>query len=238
VAEIVAFIQSILRRRGLSFGGLLAYEAHVAGLGDKATGAPGAGSGLANAVMRSMKRWVRGPIAAHRQALADALDRANLPVPLFNGGGTGSVGWTAREPAITEIAAGSGFLASHLFDRYRDITLEPAACFALQAVRRPGPNFVTCLGGGFMASGAAGKDRLPQPYLPAGLRLTTLEGAGEVQTPLIVPGGVSIPLGAPVFFRHAKAGELAEHFNEYLMIRGHRIEGVATTYRGQGHAFL
>ena len=39
-------------------------------------------------------------------------------------------------------------------------------------------------GGGLVASGAAGADRLPTPWAPAGLRLTGLEGAGEVQTPL------------------------------------------------------
>jgi D-serine deaminase-like pyridoxal phosphate-dependent protein len=238
VSEIVALVQRIGERPGLSFAGLLAYEAHVAGVGDKATGAPGADSVMENAVIGAMKRFVRGPIRQHRQAVLDALSQAGVAVPLFNGGGTGSIGWTASELAISEVAAGSGFLASHLFDRYRDITLEPAACFALQAVRKPSPGFVTCLGGGFIASGAAGVDRLPQPYLPSGLRLTKLEGAGEVQTPLIVPAGVDIALGSPVFFRHAKAGELAEHFNEYVLVRGDRIEGRATTYRGAGRAFL
>ena len=144
----------------------------------------------------------------------------------------------AAEAPITEVAAGSGFLASHLFDRYRDITLEPAACFALQAVREPAAGFVTCLGGGLVASGAAGVDRLPVPYLPPGLRLTGAEGAGEVQTPLRVPEGVRVALGSPVFFRHAKAGELAEHFNEYLLVRGDRVVGRARTYRGEGKAFL
>ena len=47
----------------------------------------------------------------------------------------------------------------------------------------------TLLGGGYHASGAAGKDRLPAPYLPRGLRLDPLEGAGEVQTPVARRGG-------------------------------------------------
>jgi len=59
-----------------------------------------------------------------------------------------------------------------------------------------------------------------------------------VQTPVRVPRGITLPLGAPVFFRHAKSGELAEHFNEYLLLRGEKIEGRAPTYRGLGQCFL
>lgn len=59
-----------------------------------------------------------------------------------------------------------------------------------------------------------------------------------MQTPLHVPPGLTLDLGAPVFFRHAKAGELAEHFQEYLLIRGDRIEGRARTYRGAGQRFI
>lgn len=223
--DVVAFVKRVRSTDGLSFGGLLAYEAHIAGLAD-------------DGATRAMKLFVRTSLASQRRDIALALAREGVAIPLFNGGGTGSVGWTADEAPITEVAAGSGFLTSHLFDGYRDIRLEPAVCFALQAVRRPAPGFVTCLGGGFIASGGAGPDRLPRPYLPEGLRLTKLEGAGEVQTPLLVPAGVHVPLGSPVFFRHAKTGELSEHFNEYILVRGDRIEGRALTYRGAGKAFL
>jgi len=41
-----------------------------------------------------------------------------------------------------------------------------------------------------------------------------------------------------VFFRHAKAGELAEHVLEYLLVDGDRIVGRAPTYRGLGLCFL
>lgn len=225
VGEVVAFVKRVRATEGLSFGGLLAYEAHIAGLAD-------------TLATRAMKVFVRGSLISHRRAVADALAREGIVLPLFNGGGTGSIGWTADEGPITEVAAGSGFLTSHLFDRYQDLRLEPAVCFALQVARKPAPGFVTCLGGGFVASGSAGPDRLPRPYLPAGLRLTKMEGAGEVQTPLLVPADVDVPLGSPVFFRHAKTGELSEHFNEYLLVRGERIEGRATTYRGAGKAFL
>jgi D-serine deaminase-like pyridoxal phosphate-dependent protein len=140
--------------------------------------------------------------------------------------------------ALTEVTAGSGFLASHLFDGFRGLDLTPAAYFALEVVRRPTERIVTCHGGGYVASGASGRDRLPVPALPAGLRLLSLEGAGEVQTPLELPRGRTLRLGDPVFFRHAKAGELAEHFTEYLLVRGSRLEGRVPTYRGLGKCFL
>ena len=43
--------------------------------------------------------------------------------------------------------------------------------------------------------------------------------------------------GDPVLFRPAKAGEIAERFDEYLLKRGDRIVGRAKTYRGLGHCF-
>jgi D-serine deaminase-like pyridoxal phosphate-dependent protein len=170
--------------------------------------------------------------------LASALTEAGLTPAVFNGGGTGSLATCVREEVLTEVTAGSGFVDSHLFDGYRGLALRPAAYFALQVVRRPSDRIVTCHGGGYVASGKAGRDRLPVPALPEGLRLTSLEGAGEVQTPLELPRGVELALGDPVFFRHAKAGELAEHFPEYLMVRGSRVEGRAPTYRGLGRCFL
>jgi D-serine deaminase-like pyridoxal phosphate-dependent protein len=173
-----------------------------------------------------------------RAAVASALREAGLPPVLFNGGGTGSVAACAHEAALTEVTVGSGFVDSHLFDGYRGLGLEPAAYFALSVVRRPSSRLVTCHGGGYVASGAAGRSRLPIPALPPGLSLLSLEGAGEVQTPLELDRGVELALGDPVFFRHAKAGELAEHFPEYLLVRGDRIEGRAPTYRGLGQCFL
>jgi D-serine deaminase-like pyridoxal phosphate-dependent protein len=57
-----------------------------------------------------------------------------------------------------------------------------------------------------------------------------------VQTPVAVPHDIA--LGDPIFFRPAKAGELAEHVAEYLLVRGDRVVGRAPTYRGLGHVFL
>jgi D-serine deaminase-like pyridoxal phosphate-dependent protein len=142
---------------------------------------------------------------------------------------------------LTEVAAGSGFLCSHLFDGYRGLDLRPAAFFALRVARAPALRTFTCHGGGYSASGAAGPDRLPRPVLPRGLSLLGLEGAGEVQTPVIfndARDAVPIAVGDPIIFRHAKAGELAEHFDEYLLVRGERVEGRVPTYRGDGRCFI
>ena len=94
------------------------------------------------------------------------------------------------------------------------------------------------LGGGYVASGSAEKTRLPTPALPAGLKLDPLEGAGEVQTPLLGPGARELAVGDRVYFRHAKAGELCERFNTLLLVEGDRVVDEVPTYRGEGKAFL
>lgn len=217
----------------LRLWGLMAYEGQIAGVGEANPHSP-----LLNPARRLIKRLSRPRVAAARAQAVDLLAARGITLAAFNGGGTGSLASTCTEAAITEVTAGSGFLTGHLFDYYRGLALEPALFFVLQVVRRSDPGFVTCHGGGYIASGEAGKDRLPRPWLPAGLRLLPFEGAGEVQTPLRVPTDVRLNPGDPVFFRHAKAGEPAEHFNEYLLVRDDRIEQRAPTYRGQARCFL
>jgi D-serine deaminase-like pyridoxal phosphate-dependent protein len=97
---------------------------------------------------------------------------------------------------------------------------------------------VTVLGGGYLASGPGNAGRLPQPHLPAGLVLDGDEGAGEVQTPLLGAAADSLRIGDRVWFRHAKAGELCERFNELHLIDGDVIAATTPTYRGEGQAFL
>ncbi len=225
-AEVVRLAGRIAGMRGLSFAGLMGYEAHIAGLGDK------------NLALRALKRLSRPRVVDQRGAVVDALVKAGLTPKLVNGGGTGSVDSSAADPSVTEVTIGSAFLAGHLFDDYEGLGLLPALMFALQVVRRPADGLVTCHGGGIIASGAAGADRLPIPVLPAGMSLLPREGAGEVQTPLRVPRGVRLNLGDPVLFRPAKSGEPAERFKEFILVRGTRIEGRAPTYRGLGECFL
>ena len=115
---------------------------------------------------------------------------------------------------------------------------QPAAGYAIEIVRIPAPDVFTCLGGGYSASGGAGKDRLPSVYLPAGARLDPLEGAGEVQTPIHYRGPEQLALGDPILMRHAKAGELCERFTHLACIQNGAIVDDVTTYRGDGQCFL
>ena len=105
-------------------------------------------------------------------------------------------------------------------------------------VRRPHPGVATALGGGYIASGAPGRDRLPQPYMPAGLTLDSDEAAGEVQTPLVGAAAKKLRVGDRVYMRHAKAGELCERFDSLYLIEGDSVVEEVPTYRGEGLTFL
>jgi D-serine deaminase-like pyridoxal phosphate-dependent protein len=231
-ADASALAREVVNRPGFELAGLMGYEAHIAGVGDRPLG-----KHLERPLIRWMKRLSAAEIAERRAAVVAAV-RAVAPAPLVNGGGTGSIHSTVRESAVTEVTAGSGFYAPTLFDRYSDFTLSPAAMFAMPVVRRPSAGVATLLGGGYSASGAAGADRLPQPYLPAGLRLDAREGAGEVQTPMIGAAAASLRIGDRVYLRHAKAGELCERFDSLHLVSGGRIVDEVPTYRGEGRSFL
>ena len=232
-AAVVALARAVAAESALVFDGVMGYEAQIAGVPDAAPHAA-----WQNPLKRALKAGSRPAVARTRAAVVAALRAAGLPPSVVNGGGTGSADWSAGDGALTELTVGSGFLAGHLFDHYAALALAPALFFALQATRRPTARIVTCHGGGFIASGPGGADRLPAPVFPVGARLLPLEGAGEVQTPVALPDGASVALGDPVFFRPAKSGELAEHFDEYLLVRGDRIEARAPTYRGLHARFL
>jgi D-serine deaminase-like pyridoxal phosphate-dependent protein len=227
-----ALAREIEARQRFELAALMGYEAHIAGLGDHPLG-----KRMQAPLIRAMKRRSAAEIAERRAAVVAAV-REVSPVPIVNGGGTGSVHLTRREPVITEIAAGSGFFASTLFDRYADFTLTPAAMFAMPVVRRPSGGVATLLGGGYHASGAAGPDRLPTPYLPRGLRLDVQEGAGEVQTPVLGAAAASLRIGDRVYLRHAKAGELCERFDRLYLVSGGEIVDEVPTYRGEGRCEL
>jgi D-serine deaminase-like pyridoxal phosphate-dependent protein len=221
----------IAARPGFRLVGLMSYEAHIAGVGD----APH-GQALRGRAIRLMQRRSYAELLDRRAAAVTAV-REHAELEFVNGGGTGSLARTATDPAVTEVAAGSGLYGPTLFDQYTTWRPEPAALFALSVVRRPAPRIATVLGGGWIASGPAHPSRLPTPYLPAGLRFRGDEGAGEVQTPLVGAVASTLRPGDRVWFRHAKAGELCEHVNELQLIDGDTATPAAT-YRGEGLAFL
>jgi D-serine deaminase-like pyridoxal phosphate-dependent protein len=231
-AQAQALARVIAARPLFELRAVMGYEAHIAGLVDHPLG-----SRLQRPVIRFMKSRSAAEIAERRAAVVAAV-REVADVPTVNGGGTGSVHLTTREPVVTEITAGSGFYAPTLFDRYTSFSLTPAAMFAMPVVRRPSGGVATLLGGGYPASGAAGADRLPEPHLPAGLRLDATEGAGEVQTPVIGAAAASLRVGQNVYLRHAKAGELCERFNSLYLLSGGEIADEVPTYRGEGRCEL
>jgi D-serine deaminase-like pyridoxal phosphate-dependent protein len=230
--QAAALAREVLARPELHLDGLMSYEAHIAGVGDRPPGKP-----LMGAATRAMQRASARELAPRRAAVVAAVS-AVAPLRFVNGGGTGSVERTAAEPAVTEVAAGSGLYGPTLFDTYTSFSPRPAALFALPVVRRPDVGTATALGGGYPASGAAGADRLPAPYLPRGLHLDRQEGAGEVQTPLRGPGAAGLAVGDVVWMRHAKAGELCERFNSLHLVSGGERVAEVPTYRGEGECFL
>lgn len=221
----------LVARPGFRLVGMMAYEAQIAGVGDAPTG-----QALRGRAIRLMQRRSLPELFGRRGAAVAAV-REHADLEFVNGGGTGSLAETATDPAVTEIAAGSGLYGPTLFDQYTNWTPTPAALFALSVVRRPAPRIATVLGGGWIASGPADPSRLPTPYLPEGLRFRGDEGAGEVQTPLVGAAAARLRPGDRVWFRHAKAGELCEHVNEVHLVDGDTA-APAPTYRGEGHAFL
>ena len=224
--------REIVARPSFELAAIMGYEAHIAGVGDRPLG-----KRAQRPLIRFVKRRSAAEIAERRAAVVAAV-REVAPVAIVNGGGTGSIHTTRREGVITEVTAGSGFYAPTLFDRYADFRLTPAAMFAMPVVRRPGAGVATLLGGGYHASGAAGRDRLPQPHLPHGLRLDPLEGAGEVQTPVIGAAAAGLRVGHNVYLRHAKAGELCERFDSLYLVSGDQILDEVPTYRGEGRCEL
>ena len=227
--EVAALARAIAARPGFRLVGLMMYEAQIAGQGDA--------TGSGDAVIRWMQRRSGAELLDRRGAIVAAL-RDIAPLEFVNGGGTGSLELTASDQAVTEVTAGSGLLAGHLFDGYRAFDPAPAAAFAMEVVRKPEPDVATVLGGGWIASGPALESRQPRPVWPEGLRTAPREGAGEVQTPLRGATARGLRVGDRVWFRHSKSGELAERVDRYHVVDGDSIVGELATYRGEGKAFL
>ncbi len=230
-ASVLVLARAVAERRGFRLVGVMTYEGQVAGVPDVVPT-----QRARSLIVRGLKQASQTQLEVRRQQVADALAGV-AELEFWNAGGSGSVESTAQDPVVTEVAAGSGLLVPTLFDHYQSFDPVPAALFALPVVRRPSAGIATVHGGGLVASGAAGRDRLPVPWIPEGLHLTTLEGAGEVQTPLTGPAAAHLRVGDLVWFRHAKSGEPFEHTNDVRLLAGEAFVDVVETYRGLGLAF-
>jgi D-serine deaminase-like pyridoxal phosphate-dependent protein len=232
VEQAVALAREIEKRPQIELDALMAYEGQISGVGDLPPG-----QRLRGAAIRFMQKRSAAEIAERRAAIVTALSEF-VELEIVNGGGTGSLEFTAAEEAVTEVTAGSGFYAPASFDHYSRFSLTPAAAFALPVTRKPSDWVATALGGGYLASGPGNPARLPAPWLPEGLRFDDEEGAGEVQTPLLGEPAGSLDVGDRVYLRHAKAGELCEHFDTLYLVEGNAIVDEVPTYRGEGKTFL
>jgi D-serine deaminase-like pyridoxal phosphate-dependent protein len=222
-AEVLRVVRAA-SAAGLSVVGLMFYDAQIAGLPDSSR------------AVRLVKRRSAQSLLERRAAVVSAV-RQVADLEFVNGGGTGSLHVTGRDPVVTELAAGSGLFGPTLFDGYDDFSPQPAAAFALPVVRRPARGFATAFGGGYIASGPPGWSRVPRPFGREGVRLVRAEGAGEVQTPVHGKGTRDLRLGDRVWFRYAKAGEMCERFDELHLVRGAQLVETIPTYRGEGRNF-
>ncbi|WP_127793973.1 alanine racemase [Agromyces sp. LHK192] len=230
--QAAGFAAYVAARPGFRVVGVMAYEAQIAGVGNRPPGRPVSGA---------VNRWMQSrsaPELSERRARAVAAIRERVDLEFVNGGGTGSLESTAADASVTEIGAGSGILAGHLFDGYAHFSPAPAAAFGLDVVRRPSGDHATVLGGGWIASGPPGADRLPAPVWPTGLEYLGREAAGEVQSPFGGPGARGLRVGDRVWFRHTKSGELAEHLDAFRVVDEGQVVDEIPTYRGEGRVFL
>ena len=161
---------------------------------------------------------------AERRAAVVAAVREVAPVPIVNGGGTGSVHTHAprgrRSPRSPPGRASSPPPCSTATPTS---ALTPAAMFAMPVVRRPSGGVATLLGGGYHASGAAGRGppagALPAARAaprPAGGRRRGADAGDRVRRPL------ACAIGDRVYLRHAKAGELCERFDALYLVQRRR----------------
>ena len=229
--DVVRFAREVATRPGFVLVGVMTYEGQVAGVPDDVPS-----QRARSLVVRRLKAASMSQLAERRRVIADRL-AAVADLEFWNGGGSGSVEATAADAAVTEVAAGSGLLVPGLFDHYQSFAPRPAAFFGLPVTRRPSDSLVTVHGGGFIASGAVGADRAPIPWAPPGLHLTSLEGAGEVQTPLTGHPAAMLRIGDLVWFRHAKSGELFEHTTTVRLLAGDRFVDEVPSYRGCGRSW-
>ena len=207
--QAAALAREIAARPELVLDGLMSYEAHIAGRRRPAAGPPGAlrarRSRLCSAPRRASWRARRAAVVAAVRAVA--------PLRFVNGGGTGSVERTAAEPAVTEVAAGSGPLRPDAVRRLPASRRARRRSSRCRSCAGPSAGVATVLGGGYLASGARGRDRLPRPCSRPACGSTARRAPARCRRRCSGRPPRGLRIGDRVWFRHAKAGELCERFD-------------------------
>ena len=155
--ETVAKLLSEIEGMNVEVKGVMTYEAQVAGVADLPD--VSVTSKIKSKLIQQMKSKSLTQIEKIRNETISIIRHLNAP-SIINGGGSGSIDFTDSLD-VTEITVGSAFLAPALFDRYQSLNLKKASGFALAVVRQFDAQTFVCLGGGYIASGAPGSDRLP-----------------------------------------------------------------------------
>lgn len=233
VQDALKVVEKVRRSSYLMLDGVMGYEAQIAGVGDHIPN-----QWLKSKVISYLKQKSVLEVKERREHIVKAIQKLGIELRFVNGGGTGSIKTTEKDNSVSEITIGSAFYSPKLFDYYKEVKFHPAVGFALPVVRKPVPFIYTCLGGGYIASGAVGKDKEPEVWRPKGAKLLALEGAGEVQTPIFYSGEERVDIGESILFRHSKAGELCERFPFLYRVKKGEIVGEYSTYRGDGQCFL
>ena len=163
----------------------MSYEAQIAGVGDAAA-----------RPRRCAARAIRGDAAAASARSCAGAGRRGRGRPgdaaleFVNGGGTGSVGATAADAAVTEVTAGSGLYGPTLFDAYRASRPGPAALLRAAGGAAPRARaWPPCSAAAGSRPARPASDRLPTPGLPAGLRLTPTRAPARCRRRCAAPGG-------------------------------------------------
>lgn len=233
VQDALKIVEKVRRSSYLMLDGVMGYEAQIAGVGDHIPN-----QWIKSKVISYLKKKSVIEVKERREHIVKAIRSLEIELRFVNGGGTGSIKTTEKDNSVSEITIGSAFYSPKLFDYYKEVKFHPAVGFALPIVRKPAPSIYTCLGGGYIASGAVGKDKEPEVWRPNGAKLLALEGAGEVQTPVFYNGKERVDIGESILFRHSKAGELCERFPFLYRVKKGEIVGEYSTYRGDGQCFL
>jgi D-serine deaminase-like pyridoxal phosphate-dependent protein len=231
VQDLNSLLEIIENSTNVKLSAFMGYEAQIAGIPDRSKKGR-----LFNFLVSKLKSISKRNVLSKRKIFLEKIS-PEASIQIVNGGGSGSLSFSSDDESITEVTVGSGFYGPHLFDAYEDSFL-PSCGFAIEVSRSPNPQYITCLGGGYVASGSLDQNKFPLVFSPRGLVPNKNEMFGEVQTPFLNQSHENIEIGDPIFLRHSKAGELLEHFNELLILRDHKIIDRWKTYRGEGRCYL